>query len=107
MSDFSRVPPPKDPHQTQVTTLTGVQYVIKYDWIQRASFWTLGLYTTNGDEIAAGIPLVGGGDLLAPFRSDPRTPPGLLAVVDQRGTTDPDFGSWGTRHLLWYIEPPE
>ena len=95
------IPVPDRPHSEQSTTLDGVTYVLRFDFVQRMSRWRLGLYTTRGDLIVAPVWLVPGADLLAPFRSDPRVPPGTLVVV---ATSDPRRSDWGRMADLWYVE---
>lgn len=92
-------------HYAQTTTLDGRTYRLEFDWIQRWQRWTLSLYTSGGEPLLLGAPLLSGNDLLAPHRWDDRLPPGSLGVFnsqDQGG--DPgltDFGTSGAFTLIY------
>ena len=98
------IPVPSQAHAEQTTTLDGVTYVLRFDYVQRLGRWRLGLYTSRGTLIVAPLWLVPGSDLLAPYRSDPRVPPGNLVVIS---SADPGRDSWGRTADLWYVEAPE
>ena len=98
------IPIPEQPHSEQSTLLSGVSCILRFDYVQRAGFWRLGLYTSGGDPIVLGISLVAGVDLLSPYRSDPRVPEGGLWVMSQ---TDPGRDSWARTAWLLYLEPTE
>lgn len=101
---IASIPVPADPHSEQTTVLSGVTYVLRFDWIERASFWRLGLYSLDGDPIVLGISLVAGADLFSPYRSDPRVPPGGLWVMAK---ADPGRDSWDRTAWLLYTTPSE
>ena len=99
-----RVPVPSQPHAEQTTVLSGVTYLLRFDYVQRMNRWRLGIYTSAGTPIVLGIGLVPGTDLLAPYRDDTRIPPGVLAVVAK---ADPGRDAWGRTADLIYVEPAE
>lgn len=101
---IASIPVPDQPHSEQSTVLDGVTYVLRFDWIERAGFWRLGLYTVGGDPIALGLSLVAGVDLLSPYRSDPRVPEGQLWVMSK---ADPGRTAWGRTAWLLYLTPTE
>lgn len=98
------IPVPDQPHSEQSTVLDGVSYILRFDWIERAGFWRLGLYTAGGDPIVLGISLVSGVDLFSPYRSDPRVPVGGLWVMSQ---TDPGRDAWARTAWLLYTTPSD
>ena len=94
-------------HIEQRTTLSGRDYVLRFDWSQRDGHWFLGLYLPSGEAIVTGLKLVTNWPLLG-ARTETLRPPGELLVVDTRGLgEDPGFGDLGTRHGLVYFEPGE
>lgn len=101
------IPGPSKAHQRQVTTLDGTPYVIHFDWIQRWGRWVFGLYTTGGDALLTGQPVVVGADLLGPFRADDRMPQGVLVVLDQTGAQrDPGWADFSRAHVLLFMTDP-
>lgn len=101
---ISSIPVPSQPHADQTTVLSGVTYVLRFDYVQRMDRWRLGLYTAGGTPIVLGIYLVPGVDLLAPYRADVRVPSGGLWVMSD---TDPGRDAWGRTAFLLYLEPTE
>lgn len=92
-------------HVEQRTTLSGRDFVLRFDWNQRDGHWTLGLYQPNGDAIITGLKLVVSWPLLG-ARTEALRPPGELLVVDtQVPAIDPGFADLGARHSLIYVEP--
>ena len=55
------------PAQTFTTVLSGVSYVFKAQWNERASFWTLDMQDEDGQMLIQDIALKCGVDLLSPF----------------------------------------
>lgn len=92
-------------HVEQRTTLSGRDYVLRFDWNQRDGYWMLSLLEPNGEPIITGVKLVADWPLLQ-GRLEALRPPGELLVVDSiEPHADPGFADLGERHALIYIEP--
>ncbi len=80
---------PNGPDATQRVRLDGVEYLLRWRWIARASRWALDVRSTGGSLLAGGIRVVSNAPLLASERAA-RTadtfPPGELIVYDARST---------------------
>lgn len=98
------VPVPQGvPHSEQTTTLDGRTFLLRFDWIQRAARWHLGILQADGTPIVMGLPLVNGVDILRPHRSDPRVPQGSFAVIDLSGKDrEPSLENFGEDIVLLY-----
>jgi hypothetical protein len=99
--------PKGESHWTQRTTLAGRDYVLTFDWSQRAGLWFLTLADQDGSAIRRGIPVVANYPLLWGV-IDSRRPPGELIARDltSGAPLDPAFADLGTRFVLLYV-PPE
>lgn len=93
---------------TQRTALDGTDYLMTFDWNQRAGAWSFALADSEG------VPIRGGAMLLAgalPLRgvTDPRRPPGELILLDtlERADLDPGFADLGGRFQLLYADAAE
>jgi hypothetical protein len=94
-------------HVEQRITLSGRDYVLRFDWSQRDGHWFLGIYDPAGIAIITGLKLVANWRLLR-GRLEALRPPGELVVVDTiEPAIDPGFGDLGVRHTLNYLEPGE
>lgn len=94
-------------HVEQRTTLSGRDYVLRFDWNQRDGHWFLGIFQPNGDPVITGLKLVVSWRLLG-ARTEALRPPGELLVFDtQAPEIDPGFNDLGARHGLVYFEPGE
>ncbi len=87
-------------------SLDGVRYVLKLRWNARASFWSLSIFTTSGEGIITGIPVVANFDLLLSWRGKIAScPPGKLIAVASDGSNETpgryDLGN-GRRVRLLY-----
>ena len=93
---------------TQTSALDSVDYVLAFDWSQRAGQWSLSLSSVAGSPIRVGMPLCAGWRLLRGC-VDARRPPGELAVIDTtgKGDADPGFGDLGGRFALVYYDRAE
>lgn len=94
-------------HYEQTVTLSGTQYLLRFDWVQRWGRWTLSLFSTSGAELLLGSPLLVGADVFAHVKHDDRLPPGSLVVLDkQKKGGEPslsDFHFDGD-YVLVYVE---
>jgi hypothetical protein len=59
--------PLQSSNQVIQVTLAGVLYQFTIRWNDANQAWTLDIADSNGNAIISGIPLVTGGDLLAPY----------------------------------------
>lgn len=94
-------------HYTQVTTLEGVQYALTFDWVQRWQRWTLAIATSGGTELATGLPVVVGVNLLAHVKHIDGMPQGFLGVYDtQLSFGEPALDNFyvGGDYYLIYVE---
>ena len=104
MARMLEIPGPFKAHQEQQTTLEGVTYLLRFDWIQRVRRWKFSIYTPNGVALLAGKSLVAGPDLLRLHRTVDGIPPGQLVCIAQQGISDPTWRSFrdGTHTLLYF-----
>lgn len=94
------------PHWTQRTQLDGTEYLLTFDWNQRAGHWSLSIADIDGEALHTGIVLVTGMALLnhnAGVGSNLRE----FIVIDNfadtgLGTLDPGFADLGDRFSLVY-----
>ena len=92
---------------TQRTTLAGVDYVVGFQWSQRAGKWYLSLADADGNAIASSRLITTGWRLLRGV-TDSRRPPGDLVCVDTLGQGwDPGFSDLGGRFVLLYLDPSD
>lgn len=92
---------------TQITTLSGIDYVFTFHWNSREAAWYFDLadqdevLIVSSRKVTVGFPLI-------TRCVDPRQPPGLLMAVDiTGGTQDPGLDDFGTRVRITYAEPEE
>lgn len=101
------IPVSNTPNFTQVTTLSGRDYVLTFHWNAREAAW----YMDVADQDEVGITLsrkVTVGFPLITRCVDERRPPGMLMAVDTTGgSADPGLDDFGTRVQLLYFEPEE
>lgn len=92
----------------QRTSLAGRDYVLSFDWIERAGHWIVSIADQDSVDIVTGIVLVVGAALLRGV-TDTRCPPGDLLVVDTTGRNDidPGYTDLGARFQLVYFDPGE
>lgn len=105
MADLFIIPAvPGEPFQEQTTTLDGIPYVLRFDWIQRIQRWSFSILSVSGEPLLMTKGLVLGADLLRQSKHDPRLPQGVLLVLDTEGkNADPGLFTLGRRHLLAYF----
>ncbi len=83
------------------TTLDGVEYILQFDWNDRAQRWLFSLYSLTQAPLATGVTVLGG---QYPLLNFPPILPGLLAFVDNSSATPapPLFADLGRRVKLYY-----
>ncbi len=93
-----------DLYYEQTTQLDGIEYLMRFIWVDREGCWYLGIYDQNNNPIAVGIRLVVTWSLLRRF-VDPRLPTGALLCVDLTGMNQDivEPTDLGTRVILVYI----
>lgn len=99
------VPTFTDPFSSQLTTLSGRDYLLTFAWNLRESAWYLDIADQDGVVLAASLKLTVDYPLLK-RATDPRLPAGTLMPLDTSGAgIDPGLDDLGTRVLLSYLEP--
>jgi hypothetical protein len=95
------LPTVDQPAVTQTVPLSGINYVMTFDWNSRTDRWSFSMETEDGDAILNGATLVLGIDLL---RTIPRTldymPPGALIAG---GTDDPTLNTINSVALFYLV----
>lgn len=93
-----------DLYYDQTVGLEGLEYLMRFTWMNRTSQWLLDIYDQDENPLASGIALVVGWSLLRRFK-DSRLPPGVLMCVDVTGQNNEISvpGDLGDRVLLMYI----
>jgi hypothetical protein len=97
---------PDEAFYVQRTQLDGVVYQLTFRYNQRENTYRIDLALDDGTLVVTGVKVVCSVPLLYRFRSDPRTPGGMLtAVSSSQDTTPPGLGELGEgrRVQLWYI----
>lgn len=92
------------PNFTQVTTLSGRDYVFTFHWNAREAAWYFDLadqdevLIVSSRKVTVGFPLI-------TRCVDPRRPEGMLMAIDSAGKNqDPSLDDFGTRVQLIYFE---
>lgn len=83
------IPTSSDPFYTQITRLDGVAYELSFRFNQRELAWYLSIALEDGTELARGIKIVVGIDLLRRRKHDLRLPQGLLVAVTNTNDDSP------------------
>lgn len=103
-----RLRAPNGPDALQRVQLDGVEYQLRWRWVQRASRWSLDVADANGVLLAGGIRVTSLRPLLEGVRSArPNFPPGELFVLDTRrsGRQAPGLDELGSdRFPILYVE---
>jgi hypothetical protein len=101
------VPAPTAQNSTQITNLSGRDYIFTFHWNAREGAWYFDLadqdevLITTSRKVTVGFPLI-------TRCVDERRPEGMLMAVDSAGTNkDPGLDDFGTRVQLMYLEPEE
>jgi|ADGO01.1.fsa_nt_gi hypothetical protein len=89
---------------TQRTVLDGREYILGFQWNQRAEKWSLSIYDQDGSPIALGLKLVANFPVTRRI-TDSRGPFGTIFPLDTSGEgRDPGLRDLGRRVLLVYLE---
>ncbi len=88
---------------SQRTALDGVEYVLAFDWNDRAGAWFFSLAATDETAILSGKKITVDTDLLGGV-TDPARPPGQLVCFEVSGRPDdPGLDDLGASHELCYV----
>ena len=90
---------------TQVTTLEGVEYTLRFRYNQREDAYYLDIADGAGVLIVGGIKLVHGRGLTQRYHFS-ALPPGEFLVMSATRET-PRYGTWGDSAELWYVTSDE
>lgn len=91
----------------QTCSLDGRQFVLRFNWNERAERWFLSIADADGNDLAGGIGLCAHYPLLLGLRS-PDLPAGEFVVVDSSSEPrDPQRDDLGTRAKLLYLDASE
>lgn len=102
MTNVAEIPLQAD-NQTFGITIAGRDYRMRLLW--RGQYWCLDIHDVRDNAIVSGLPLVTGGDLLAPFRalcSDFS----LYVVCDDSLQAGPSQTDLGTGSHLYVVTEP-
>ncbi len=88
------IPTGNEPRYSQRTSLDGVEYDLRFDYIARLGRWSLSIYDIDDQPLATGMMLVAGKLLCVRRRYDPNVPQGALFLMS------PDNSSPGLDDLL-------
>lgn len=101
------IPVTNEIHFSQITTLSGQDFVLTFQWNSREAAWYLDiadqdeLPIVTSRKVTVGFPLI-------TRCVDVRQPKGMLMAVDTTGKEqDPGFDDFGTRVQLVYFEPED
>jgi hypothetical protein len=98
---------PGEPFHSSKVRLEGRDFVFQMRWNQREERWYLSILEDDSTPILLGLKLIANWELLGPYRSDPRVPPGRLFAADLTNDHSPpglDEIGVGKRVELTYIE---
>ena len=103
-----RLPLTSDPAQDFVTQLGSIKYEFYVRYNDRGSFWTMNVTDyVSQTLLIAGMPLVLGCDLLAPYILGN----GTMVAVDETGSStdagDPSSGDLGSRVNVYWFDAAE
>lgn len=89
-------------------TLDEVTFIMKFSYNFRSNRWSMAIKDEENNVIVAGVPLVLGASLLAPYYYLENLPKGKFFVIDVNGdNTEPTKDSFGNTHELFYQEAVE
>lgn len=104
--DILQIPmQPTSPWWRQPIRLAGADYVLEFQFNERADTWYMDVLDQVETPIVHGIALVTARDLLAAHRTKVFNS-GLLFVYDSTGAqSQPSFGGFGVTHKLLFANP--
>lgn len=94
--------PVDTPVFTVKATLGGTDYILRFDYHQRADRWFLGLYTADLVPIRVGMKVVCAWDILRTCALSSR-PPGKLVFFSDNADAPPRFADLGRSCHLAYV----
>jgi hypothetical protein len=90
--------------QSFTTILDGIELDFELLNNSRGDYWTMNIYSSAGDLLAAGVRLVTNWPLML-RNTDERLPPGQMMLIDMTGAgTEANYDALGTTHVLMYQE---
>jgi hypothetical protein len=96
------IPTRTDPRYSIEVELDGTNFVLEFEWNDRATSWFLDVLNEARERLLTGVRIVVGFPLIARYR-DSRLPKGDLSAVDTSGLgLDPALEDLGDRVLLVY-----
>jgi hypothetical protein len=105
-----RIPTATDPAMSnyrQRTTLDGQQFVLRFRWNVRGSYWSMDVHDVDDVPLASGVKVVPGIPLLR-LVTDRRRPPGAIMAVDFTGRGEaPGLTELGRGVVLYYFDEEE
>jgi hypothetical protein len=109
MSTIQQIPLPTDnPSFSQRVSLSGTDYVLRFDYNGRENRWYLDVFDTADSPIVRGVKLIPEWPLLRRV-ADSRKPPGHLVCTNysgnKSGLTPPGFSDLGRSFGLVYVIP--
>jgi hypothetical protein len=101
------IPVANTPNFTQITTLSGRDYVFTFHWNAREAAWYFDLADQDEVPIATSRKVTVGFPLITRCVDD-RRPEGMLMAIDSSGQNgDPGLDDFGSRVKLVYFEPED
>ncbi len=96
--------PTDTPLFTLKVTLTGQDFTLRFDYIERQDSWRLSLLDASGAYIGRGMKVVPNWNVLRTIQSEAR-PKGVLLFIDERGDGSTiRFADLGRRVALHYLD---
>lgn len=83
--------------------LTGVDYILRFDYQERQDRWYFGLYTAENEPILVGRKVVCGWDVLRTCALSTR-PPGQLFFLSSDDQRPPGLTALGRTAILIYVD---
>lgn len=84
-------------------TLTGTEYILRFDYNGRQDCWYFGLYDAQQSRIRVGMRVNCGWDVLRTCALDSR-PPGQLFFLSGGGQSAPGLSDLGRSTILVYVD---
>jgi hypothetical protein len=98
------IPTPSDVDSfTQLTSLDGASFELRFRWNPRAAGWFLDVFDAGGEAIVLGVRIVVSWPLLRRVTHAGR-PAGEIMAVDTTGGGDPGRDDLGSRVVLKYFD---
>jgi hypothetical protein len=95
--------PVDTPLFTLKATLTGTDYILRFDYQEKQDRWYVGLYDAQNNPIRVGMKAVCGWDILRTCSLSNR-PPGQLFFLSGGKQAPPGFADLGRSTILIYVD---